>query len=323
MSHKRFELRVDTGEATANSWTLAITIHAPDVACFRGPRPVLVTLPGGRYTRHYFDLREPGYSEAEFHVARGVVVIAIDHLGVGDSDIPSGPLVSLEYCAEVNHAALTIVLDRLRHGQIDPSLSPIELSAVIGAGQSMGGHIALLMQANHNSFDALAMLGSSVTCTRLPGRGEEQSICSLGKTNANEALAAIASFDFRFAFHWDDVPEHLVKADMESKQQGGDEIYWTSKTSPDAGNLMQAGAMTGVAARIRVPTLVAMGERDVCQDSLRELAAYMSARDIALFIAPKMAHMHNFAGTRQLMWRRIAAFIEQVELARGVPDDLV
>jgi hypothetical protein len=25
-----------------------------------------------------------------------------------------------------------------------------------------------------------------------------------------------------------------------------------------------------------------------------------------------MAHMHNFAGTRHLMWRRLSAFISQV-----------
>ncbi|WP_132386510.1 hypothetical protein [Novosphingobium sp. PhB165] len=55
-----------------------------------------------------------------------------------------------------------------------------------------------------------------------------------------------------------------------------------------------------------------MGERDVCQDPLRELAAYASCRDIALFVGRKMGHMHNFAGTRHALWRRLTAFIDQV-----------
>jgi len=55
-----------------------------------------------------------------------------------------------------------------------------------------------------------------------------------------------------------------------------------------------------------------MGERDVCQDPLRELGAFQSARDLAQFVVPKMAHMHNFAGTRAIMWKRIEAFVVQV-----------
>jgi len=43
-----------------------------------------------------------------------------------------------------------------------------------------------------------------------------------------------------------------------------------------------------------------------------ELAAFQSARDLAQFVAPKMAHMHNFAGTRELLWKRIDAFVAQV-----------
>jgi hypothetical protein len=88
--------------------------------------------------------------------------------------------------------------------------------------------------------------------------------------------------------------------------------YWGSATTPNAGNGLVPGHLAGAAAVVAVPTLLGMGERDVCQDSLRELAAFMSARDLALFVAPRMAHMHNFAGTRQMMWRRLSAFIAQV-----------
>jgi hypothetical protein len=58
--------------------------------------------------------------------------------------------------------------------------------------------------------------------------------------------------------------------------------------------------------------LIAMGERDVCCAPMRELAAFSSARDLALLVVPHMAHMHNFAGTRTHLWARLDAFIGQV-----------
>lgn len=311
MSHRRIDLRVETGPLDdGKSWTLATTVHLPGTP--GDSAPVLIGLPGGLYTRHYFDLREPGYSEAEHHVARGVVVVAIDHLRVGDSDMPDLADASLEACAAANHAAMGVILGKLRDGTLDPGVAPIRPTAVIGSGQSMGGHIALLMQAHHRSFNGLAMLGSSVSCTKLPARVPGEEICLLGKQDANEGLAALATFDFRFAFHWEDVPDHFAQVDVDSKRGGAPTPYWACATSPNAGNGLVPGHLAGAAAMVNVPTLVGMGERDVCQDSLRELAAYMSTRDLALFIAPKMAHMHNFAGTRALMWRRLSAFIAQV-----------
>ncbi|MDR2858113.1 MAG: lysophospholipase [Novosphingobium sp.] len=311
MTHRRIDLRIETGAlSSGKSWTLAATVHLPD-APGENP-PVLIGLPGGGYNRHYFDLREPGYSEAAHHVARGVAVIAIDHLRVGGSDIPALADAGLDACAEADHAALQVILGRLRDGTIAPGVAPIRPAAVVGAGQSMGGHIALLMQARHRSFDALAMLGSSVVCTRLPARVAGQEVCLLGKQDASEGLAALAGFDFRFAFHWDDVPDHFAKADVEARRGGGPMPYWGSASTPDAGDGLVPGHLASAAALIAVPTLIAMGERDVCQDGLRELAAFMSARDLALFVAPKMAHMHNFAGTREAMWRRLSAFIAQV-----------
>src|SRR6187399_713815 len=105
MSRRRIELRIDTGTlASGKSWTLAATIHLP--AELSAKSPVLIAMPGGGYTRHYFNLRETGYSEAEHHAARGVVVVAIDHLRVGDSDIPELEDASLEACAAANHAAV-------------------------------------------------------------------------------------------------------------------------------------------------------------------------------------------------------------------------
>lgn len=313
MSHRRIDLRVNTGPLEGGkSWTLAATVHLPDETALGGNPPVLVALPGGGYTRHYFDLREPGYSQAEYHVARGIVVIAIDHLRVGESDIPDLEEASLSACAAANHAAVQVILDKLRTGTLEANAPAIQTAAVIGMGQSMGGHIGLLMQANHRSFDGLAMLGSSVVSTRLPARDPGKDVCLLGNPDPAAGLMALVGFDFTFAFHWEDVPDRFAEADIAGQRGSGPLPYWRSATTPNAGAGLLPGHLAGAAAVVAVPTLLGMGERDVCQDPLRELAAFMSTRDLALFVAPKMAHMHNFAGTRELMWRRLGAFIAQV-----------
>jgi hypothetical protein len=51
--------------------------------------------------------------------------------------------------------------------------------------------------------------------------------------------------------------------------------------------------------------LVAMGERDVIGDPRGELRAYQSASSVDFYVCPRMGHMHNFAGTREMFWRRI------------------
>jgi hypothetical protein len=176
----------------------------------------------------------------------------------------------------------------------------------------MGGHIGLLMQAGYKSFDALAMFGSSVVSTRLPARETGKEVSLLGQTDPVSGLSALVGFDFKFAFHWEDVPDRFAEADIAGQRGSGPLPYWRSATTPNAGGGLLPGHLSGAAAVVTVPVLLGMGERDVCQDTLRELAAFMSVRDLALFVAPRMAHMHNFAGTRELMWRRLSAFIAQV-----------
>lgn len=313
MSHRRIELRVNTGTlSSGKTWTLAATVHLPHEAQLEDRPPVLVAMPGGGYTRHYFDLREVGYSEAEHHVSRGVVVVALDHLRVGDSDIPDLEEASLAACAQANHAAVGAILGKLRGGTLESGIGAIDPAVVIGVGQSMGGHIGLLMQANHKTFDALAMLGSSVVSTRLPAREVGKEVSLMGQTDPVNGLSTLVGFDFRFAFHWEDVPERFAEVDIAGQRGSGPLPYWRSETTPNAGGGLLPGHLSTAAAVVTAPVLLGMGERDVCQDSLRELAAFMSTRDLALFVAPRMAHMHNFAGTRELMWRRLSALIAQV-----------
>jgi len=160
-----------------------------------------------------------------------------------------------------------------------------------------------------------------MVCTSMSVRpGGSQVIVPEG-TPPDEAAALLTErTDWRYAFFWEDVPEAFIEADF----AGGHPMretapIWGSTTVPGlAAALVLPGVVALEAASIEVPVLVGMGERDVCQDPLAELAAFKKATDIAAVVVPRMAHMHNFAGTRRRMWDRIDAFTLQVAtLARG------
>jgi alpha-beta hydrolase superfamily lysophospholipase len=311
------ELRpsVPSTAVAEQAWELAATVFLP-VADTIPERPaVLVALPGAGYSRRYFDIHEPGYSEAAYHNRLGTVVVTLDHLGVGESSIPPFEVTTLDVVAGANHAAVTSILDLLRNGTLAPGVGAIDPACVVGAGQSMGGHILAGMQAFHRTFDAVAMLGSSMVCTTMPRRPGQREVFIPDGASPEEAAALVTrETDWRFAFFWEDVPESLVETDI----AGGHPVrqtapIWGSTTWPGlATTLVLPGAVASEAARIDVPVLLGMGERDLCRRPLEELAAFSSATDMAVIVVPRMAHMHNFAGTRRLLWDRIDAFIAQV-----------
>lgn len=313
---RRVETRVavpSTIDGKVN-WQLAATVFLPAADALPEHPAVLVALPGAGYSRHYFDIPEDGYSEAEYHNRRGTIVVALDHLGVGESSIPPFEVTTLDVVAAANNAAVTSILDSLRNGDLAPGVRPLDLACVIGAGQSMGGHVLAAMQAYHRTFDGVAMLGSSMVCTSMPSRPGREVVVPEGTPPEEAAALFVEATDWRYAFFWEDVPESFVEADF----AGGHPVretapIWGSTTVPGlAAALVFPGAVAAEAASIDVPVLVGMGERDVCQEPVKELAAFTNATDIAAIVVPRMAHMHNFAGTRQRLWDRIDTFIVQI-----------
>jgi hypothetical protein len=81
-------------------------------------------------------------------------------------------------------------------------------------------------------------------------------------------------------------------------------------------SMASPGAGAVEAALVEVPIFLGWGERDVCQDPLREAAAFRRASDVTIFVCPRMCHMHNFASTRERFWSRIEAW------GSGVASDL-
>jgi len=295
------ELRIDVSGKTGlpGRLELAATLCWPDRSGRIDPPIVVFAFPGGGYSRGYFDIRWPGlsgYSQAEHHVRAGLIFIAFDHLGVGESSLPDPAGLTFQTVPAANRAAVEEVMARLEQGTLAPGLEPLRGATRIGMGQSMGGCFLVLQQEQFSSFDAIAVLGYSGIHTVLPvPRGEAAQ--TLGEREI-----------FLYGFHWEDVPRELVQADVGSGFPVREAATppWGSATVPACAiSMLDRGVIAREAARIEVPVFVGVGERDVCPDPHAEPAAYRSARDVTLYVQPRAAHMHNFAGTRELLWERL------------------
>ena len=133
---------------------------------------------------------------------------------------------------------------------------------------------------------------------------------ALSLENAGEHTGTMA-----WGFHYDDVAPEVVSRDMEGYPlRGGDMPAWGSAGIPMTVALWSVtpGGALAEAAAVRAPVLVALGERDVLVDPRGETRAYESSPSVDFFVCPRMAHMHNFAGTRELFWQRIETWADWV-----------
>jgi pimeloyl-ACP methyl ester carboxylesterase len=324
----RIDLRIDVSSAVplAGRHEVAMTAFLPSADSL-GSKPIAIfASPGGGYTRHYYDIQLPGhsgYSQAEAHVRSGFIFVAYDHLGVGDSTTEHLGDYSVPQLAAANDAAVREVTRRLVTGTLSDGLPPLPNLACIGIGQSMGGCVTVVMQGRHATFDAIAPLGFSALHTVLPQRDAAERQRGLdhhlrvGSRDVAQISVAEASqgvVDFVYPFHWEDVPADIVAADM----VGGFPLRktappWGSLTVPPcAVTMMTPGVVAQEARAIKVPVLIGVGERDVCPDPHAEPSAYTGSGDVSLFIVPRMAHMHNFASSRQQLWSRIERWARRV-----------
>jgi hypothetical protein len=291
------------------------------------PRIVAVAVPGGGYTRGYYDLRHaalPGPGQADYHRARGWVVVTYDPLGTGSSTPLDDPIVTLDASARAADLAARDVLGRLRAGTLRHDLRPIPVAAAIGIGHSLGGMQLIHQQAVFRTFDAIAVLGFSAAHTVIPTPGEGVLAPASTQSSVAEAWSGPLSDDIahlRYAYHWDDVPGDLVARDMSAGfpvRTAGPLPPWVSATFPPfAAACMAPGVVAGQAASVGVPLFVGAGERDVLADPRAEAAAYAASPDITLFQVRRCAHLHNFSPQRRDLWQRLHLWGESVPLLAG------
>ncbi|MFA4836082.1 MAG: hypothetical protein WC749_08460 [Dehalococcoidia bacterium] len=321
-------LRLDVSDSVSVQGPLevAASVFLPEREKLAAPPIAIFAVPGGGYSRGYFDMHFPGhegYSEAEHHTDQGIIFVTCDHIGVGESSLPDPEVITFEMLASAYNVAVRQIAERLEKGTLSENFPPVSGLIKIGIGQSMGGCVTILTQGRHRTFDGIAPLGFSAIHTVLPQPADDRRRASIAAheytrdtdiKNLSPAEAIAHVPDWVFPFHWEDVPRDILEADT----KGGYPIRkvvppWGSATIPLCAITMTSpGCVAKEAAAVKVPVLVAVGERDVCPDPRAEPSAYRGSMDISLCIVPMMAHMHNFAGTRALLWDRIAGWCQIV-----------
>jgi alpha-beta hydrolase superfamily lysophospholipase len=329
------------------------TAYLPGPGALSSAPVVCFAFPGGGYSRRYYTLDLPGAAgggQAAWHAGRGWIFVACDSLGFGDATAPAGDVLTYENIALGNKATVAAVLARLESGTLVDGYPPIRGATTVGLGQSMGGCFTIVLQGQHQVFHGIASLGFSGIHTSVPSRPgtpaaawpwilRTSSLASpkilneaalatatgpaLGGQEELVAAAGAGEHPFAWAFHWDTEPADIVAIDMAASAESYDGPLppWRSPSTPACGIYMVApGTVATEAASITVPVLIAVGERDVVPDPWLEPTAFRSSADISVFVCPRMAHMHNFADTREELWARIHAWgtgVAAMRAARG------
>lgn len=329
MTEIRHDFRIDVTAAlppgaAEGPVEIAATLIADPKAVGDHPH-VVIGIPGGTYHRRYWDLRPPGragYSQAEWLAAHGIVFVACDYLGGGDSTRPAdGDFMTLEVCADVAHEMYQQVRAGLEKGTLTAMLPALVDPVYIGIGQSLGGFITMMQQGKYADYPGIGVFGASPILIanipehrRLEGMSAEERRRAVMADNAKTAgVAELPAYhgapreNFAGIFHVPGVADDLLAYDEEQCHTLISRVTGTDGMTP--------GISQVFADRIEAPVFLAFGDSDVSRDPRSEQAGYPVSRDITLVVVPRMAHMHNFADTRERLWDRFYRWLPAVTSA--------
>jgi alpha-beta hydrolase superfamily lysophospholipase len=279
---------------------------------------VLVCLAGGTYDKHYWHIDidgHSGYSFGEHLAGFGFVVIAVDHLGIGDSTDPtaSGPL-GLELLAKGDADVACQILEWLRRGDLHQEL-PTALP-LVGVGHSMGACLTTMVQATARPYDAVVLLGYGVQITNvyedtadaaeLEERIQQtiEASCRLTGAKPTDAHVYAPRGYLADLFYAGEVPQDVIDADTAVQSR---------VPLRAAAEVTTPGMVEQYAPRADVPVFLAFGAAvDVSPNPYAEPTNYTGSPDVTLHLVPKSGHCHNFASHRTQLWDRIAAWVPTV-----------
>jgi pimeloyl-ACP methyl ester carboxylesterase len=296
-------LRFDVSDVIGEPASLAATYYPARTG--RDAGAVLVCLPGGTYSREYWDLNvagRRGYSFAEFASENGYAVLTVDPLGTGES---SKPVRDFDFTDIA--AALASAVSALPDSTGDHA-PPVAIA------HSLGGYLAITQQSLFPGYAALAVLGCTnqhVAPLNLDPGFIARSATPEGRAAlAQEILSALPQPYFEGPreylqswFHLADVPADVVAADCVTAKSVVPRVFGTA---------MIPGVVAEHAARIDVPVLIGYGVVDVSPDPRAEAALYRNSPDITTLVLADSAHCHNMASSRQRLWRRLLDWVATV-----------
>lgn len=320
-------LLIDTGLELPGEGALRVAadVRLPDRV---GAAPlVLVCLPGGGMNRRYWDLHPPAeagaddgsFSFAEQMTRRGFVVVALDHLGVGDSSRPEdGHLLSAELVTQANTAATAKLLSGLRDGSLLPGVAAMPGLRSIGVGHSMGAMFTILQQAAASQHIGVALLGFST-------RGLPEYVTPEVRELSKDVAAVRAR-----------VPELARKLfpkpylRVPSSSRGGDNSLFAGNKAEPLGVAALKEAVDGLlpqpaylsmipgnvapeAAQIVVPVFLGIGELDMAGPTHQIPAGFPGSPDVTLVVLPQAGHSHFLFPARTGLYERLDVW------ARSVP----
>jgi pimeloyl-ACP methyl ester carboxylesterase len=307
-AHVRTPIRFDVSEVVGEQASLAATYY-PARNRIAAPA-VLVCLPGGTYSREYWDFHvvgHSGYSFADFATENGYAVLAIDPLGTGESSKPVRDFGFSDIAAALACAVAALPTATGNH------------APPVAVAHSLGGYLAITQQALFPGYAALAILGCTnqhVAQLNLDPALIARAATANGRaTLAQEILSALPEPYFEGPrehlqswFHLDDVPADVVQADAMTAKSVVPRVFGTA---------MVPGVVAEHAALIVVPVLLGYGAVDVSPNPRAEAGLYCSSPDVTTFLLADSAHCHNMASSRRRLWQRLLDWTQVVVASMG------
>jgi pimeloyl-ACP methyl ester carboxylesterase len=303
---KREPLRIDVAAAApAGVRECAVDVFTP----VGGFHTVAYCLPGGGFSRRYFDLAvrndgvdDDSYSMARFLGARGIAVVTCDPPGIGESDLPDDP------CSLTPHA-----LADVQAAVVDAVSAHVPGSRRIGVGHSAGALLTVHQQARHRQFDALVLLGFA-------GRGlvehlsEEELAYANDPEGVRTALPDLVAKRFGDGLPvWESGPSSIFS---------GGSAPSAAKTAMRAAQArmlamlgltsMIPGASAAELAAVDVPVFVGVGSNDITGPPHLIPGDFPRAHDITLFVLAGAGHTHHIDARRAELWQRVVSWIESL-----------
>lgn len=312
---QRIDLRFDVSSVVPEEghYETAGWLFAPPVDEIARPLTLIVGVPGGGYARAYYHMQIPGhtgYSFGEHMAEKGILMLALDHIGTGDSTrLRDGDLIDLKLMAACIDEAVRQLREKIEAGTLLPGLAATDEYRILGIGHSVGGAVMTSGQAHFETFDGIGVLGTTNLWPKhiqtpdendTPEERRERVIMHLKELIGDkwdEVYFKVDRTKVRHWFHLDDVPDEVVAADMAAA---------TFTARMVAVDVQTPFARVELAARIKAPVLFALGEVDASPDPSREAGLYSASRAVTYYELPRSAHCHNFASTRHMFWDRIA-----------------
>ncbi|MBX6389879.1 MAG: alpha/beta hydrolase [Frankia sp.] len=264
----------------------------------------------------YFELDGDGevpgrYDMAGHLAAAGLVVVAIDHPAVGESDIPDDPwTLRPETVADVGATAVRRVLES--QGLTD--------SVLLGLGHSMGAMLVAYQQARHRPYQGIALLGHS-------GRGLPDVLGPAELALAGDPARAHGEIVelTRARFGRPLQPGGTTRSTMlVGEDPPAEALAALDRAAAPLLNLcgltaILPGSHADVLAAIDVPVLLGIAEHDIVGPPDEAPSYLPGSADVELFVLPGAHHNSSIAPNRELLWDRVVDWATKIRAAAPSP----